>query len=319
MLRAVRVAIFLGLSTATGGAAADDVALDLFNRGLAHMLAGRQDAACPLIAQSYEREPLPGTLFTLAECEAQRGHLAAALRYHDAYLTVFDALTPEKQAKQRGREKIAAAQRAALGPRVPTLTVTLPEGAPAGTVVRCDGRTLGASSLGAPMPLDPGDHVVTAEAPGRPVIERRVTLAERDRKVIALPVDPPRDPRRTAGFVAVGLGAAGLLASAITGGLALGEKATADARCADLPSGERGCDAPGKAAADRAQALARAGTVGFGAGAANLALGAVLLLVGGSRSTAAPPRTAGLPEYGLRLMVTTPEHGGATLAVEGAW
>lgn len=134
--------VLLGLAAAPRSAAAEGRSEALFTRGLADMLAGRHETGCPALAESYKLEPLPGTLFTLAECEAQRGRSATAVASYEAYLALFSTLSPERQAKQRGREIIAARQRALLGQDVPLLTVTLGPGAPSGTVVRRDGEEL---------------------------------------------------------------------------------------------------------------------------------------------------------------------------------
>jgi len=80
---------------------------DLFQAGLTEMLEGRHAAGCPKLAESYRLFPRPGTLFTLADCEAAWGHPAAALRHYDSYLEMFSQMPPVEQQAQRdkGREK----------------------------------------------------------------------------------------------------------------------------------------------------------------------------------------------------------------------
>jgi hypothetical protein len=75
-------------------------------------------------------------------------------------------------------------------------------------------------------------------------------------------------------YVAGGAGIVGLAVGGITGGIALGSKGTIEEHCIDHV-----CDAEGKAAADRAQTMGWASTVGFGVGLVGVGIGAVLLLL----------------------------------------
>src|SRR5262252_4543747 len=96
------------LSTTSNDARAQDVAVAeaLFNRGLADMQAGKFDTGCPAIGESYRLDPRPGTLFTLAECEAKAGHYATAVARYDDYLSLYSRLSADQQAKQKGRDKV---------------------------------------------------------------------------------------------------------------------------------------------------------------------------------------------------------------------
>src|SRR5438477_5379956 len=94
------------ISISTRALAQDLAAAEaLFNKGLADMQAGHYDTGCPSIAESYRLDPRPGTLFTLAECEAKGGKLATAVARYEDYLQLFARLTPDQQAKQKGRER----------------------------------------------------------------------------------------------------------------------------------------------------------------------------------------------------------------------
>ena len=93
MRNIVNVLLFLVISAPATAAAQDLAAAEaLFSKGLADMEAGRYDAACPAIGESYRLDPRGGTLFTLAECEAKAGKIATAVaRYDDA---LFDRADP---------------------------------------------------------------------------------------------------------------------------------------------------------------------------------------------------------------------------------
>jgi tetratricopeptide (TPR) repeat protein len=69
--------------TSPARAADPDPAQALFDQAIADMEAGRFDKACPAIKRSHKLEPLPGTLFALAECEAKRGALATAVQRYE--------------------------------------------------------------------------------------------------------------------------------------------------------------------------------------------------------------------------------------------
>jgi hypothetical protein len=287
---------------AQGAHAADDAAAAaLFDRGLADMEAGRFDKGCPALAESYELDPRPGTLFTLAECEAAWGKVASATTHYDDYLGWFDRMTPAEQVRQREREQRARDKKAALAGRVPRLTIQLAPTAPAGTEVRRDGLVLGAASLGVALPVDPGKHVVGAQAPGGRTERIEVVVAEAEDKSVEIggglsaPPAPPEERPEEAGMSAWRIGAfssgavgiAGVLIGTITGALVLAEKSVIEDHCNE----DAFCDAEGLEAADRAQPLGIASTVTFSVGLAGLATGTVLLL---TEPATPAPRASGL-------------------------
>lgn len=178
-------------------AAADEpnTADALFDRGVEHMEAKRFEKACPLFAESYRLDPQPGALFTLAECEALREHLASAVARYEEYLTLFAKLPPAKKATQGDRERRARTQVKTLQPLLPQLTLELPPSAPWTTVVTLDGAAVAPAALGGAMPVDPGEHVLTAQVPGGPVVTTRVTIEKGEKKPIVLEItDAPPPP-----------------------------------------------------------------------------------------------------------------------------
>ena len=296
---------FAGVTLLSGSASAqEDAAADaLFNKGLSEMEAGRYATACPTIKESQRLDPRMGTLFTLAECEAKGGMIASAVAHYDEYLRLFARLAPPQKATQAGREKVSAAQKAALSPHVPYVTLVLRD-APAGTTVKWDDMVFNLPALGVPLPVNPGEHVVTTQVPGAAPIVTRVTIEKGERKQVDLKVGPQERPREspapgnltqpsaapavasvseeadsgTSGssrkilvYGAAGLGAAGLVVGSITGALVLGKKSTIDDNCVGTL-----CNAEGKDAADSAQSLGLVSTIGFGVGITGLATAAVL-------------------------------------------
>src|SRR5580700_6837901 len=125
------VVIFLAAPARADDPAAAKV---LFDRGLDEMKQGHYAAACTAISESFEKNPLPGALFTLAECEAKRGRVATAVKRYEAYLALFAQLPRDKQAKQHGRDALSTTQIGALSPLVPKVTIALGAAPPAGVV-----------------------------------------------------------------------------------------------------------------------------------------------------------------------------------------
>jgi len=277
----------------------------LFEKGVADMQAGHFESACPAIEESQRLDPRPGTLFTLAECQAQRGKVATASARYQEYVDLVSQLTPDQQRRHKARADIARAQLAKLKPTVPTLTLVLPKDAPSGTVITRNGETLSGAALGLPLPVDPGEYVIVTRAPGIPEHESKVSVQLGEVKTVQLEIAAPapatgaapesapekielaappaaveaghRTGRKTAGYVVGGIGVAGIVVGSVTGVLVLGKKSKVSDGC-DAGA----CNQSGLDAANSAKSLATVSDIGFGVGIAGLAAGAVLLLTAGS-------------------------------------
>ncbi|XXX80966.1 hypothetical protein WMF30_19610 [Sorangium sp. So ce134] len=313
------------LAAAAPAAAQDSAAAEaLFNRGLADMEAGRYEAGCKAIAESHRIEPKLGALFTLATCESRWGRIAAAFTHYGEYLAQVEQLGPDQKSRQGERPKVARQERDKLAPLVPELSLALPPGAPAGTVVKRDGQVVDSAALGASAPVEPGEHVVSTQAPGGSVWETRIELAQGEKKRIELQVNGPSAPsaggasgRRTAMYVAGGVGVAGLVLGGITGALTLGRKSVVEKHCGSGigSSDETACDEIGMDAADSASATGLVSTIGFGVGLAGLGAAAVLYLTEPKPSEA----TAGAASRRIRAGVLAAGPQGLVLGASGAW
>ncbi|MBI4952323.1 MAG: hypothetical protein HY908_09835 [Myxococcales bacterium] len=301
-------------------------ATELFKKGLDDMMAGRYATGCPALAESQFLDPRVGTLFTLAECESKAGRIASASAHYAEYLRVYAQLPADKRDKQRGREEVSKAQVAALEPLVPRLVLVLPPDAPPGTVVKQDGELVAATSLGAELRVDPGAHVFTAEAPGRPPQETRITVDRAERKRVVVPIGaPPSAPEpsepepdaqpddgstlRAAGIAVGAAGVASLVVGAVTGGLALAEAGKTKDDCSGTVCTQVGLDA-----AARARALGNASTATFVVGGVGVAAGLAMFLL-------APPAEPAPGKNGvaLRPWVGSTVTTGATVGLEGAF
>ncbi|CAN95754.1 MULTISPECIES: hypothetical protein [Sorangium] len=270
--RSAQLLVALASLSLAAPAAAQDAAAaeELFNRGLADMQAGRYESGCKMLEESERLDPQPGTLFTLAMCESQWGRIATAVTQLGNYLAWVDRMTPALRARQGDRPEAAREERDRLSPRVPRLSLSLQDGAPPGTVVKRDGSTMGPAALGVALPVNPGVHLVSTQAPGGPLWEQTVAIAEGETKALTLevkeatapsvpapqapaPAQPPAAEagsrrgappphavpdeaaapggRRALVYVAGGVGAAGLLAGGILGVLALDKKSVVDEHC----------------------------------------------------------------------------------------
>jgi hypothetical protein len=271
--------------------AQDATSRALFDKGVADMEARRFDTACPELEESLRMNRLPGTTFTLAECYAKAGKSASAVARYQEYLDLYSKLPSDQQQKQEDRPQVSRSQIGALTPSVPTLTIRLPQGAPAGTTVKRDDVVLGGPSLGVALPVDPGSHTITSQAPGSIPFTQTITLAPSEKKDITVTVtnavggdqagrsdvnQPGRGKaQRIAGFVIAGVGAAGLLMGAITGGLTLAKKSTISDNCnvdTKVCKNQTGLDA-----VDSAHTTGLISTVGFIAGGVVLVGGVVIL------------------------------------------
>ncbi len=267
-----------------------------FDFGLSEMMAGRYASGCPALAESYRLDPRPGVLFTLAECENKWGRAASALAHYQAYIDGFARMRDEEKARQGRRDQVAVTQRDALRAVVPDLSIALPSAAPTGTTVSCDGVALSAASLGVPLPVDPGEHVVVAKTPDGASHEARVSVARGEHRsfVVDLTVLPPPAPATTpaaapapkgrraipaGAWIAGGVGVAGLIAGGVGGAIALSEKSTIDSSC----NAQRQCSAAGLSAASQANTAGLVSDVGFAVAGAGAVTAVILLLASPSR------------------------------------
>jgi hypothetical protein len=84
---------------------------------------------------------------------------------------------------------------------------------------------------------------------------------------------PKRSTRKTIGMVALGVGGAGLVLGAVTGGLAIGKHGALKEACGDGP-----CAASQQGNVDAYHLMGTLSTVGFIVGGASAATGVILLL-----------------------------------------
>ena len=173
-------------SAACAAPSAEDSALAklLFEQGRALMAGGQIPEACQKFAESQRLDPSGGTLLNLARCHEQEGRLASAWsEFQAAELVARDGGRADRQAE-------AADHISALEPRLSRLSIVVPAAADvAGLLVERDDRELGRGAWSTAIPIDGGEHVVRASAPGRQTFTATIVIArELDQKTIEVPV-----------------------------------------------------------------------------------------------------------------------------------
>jgi hypothetical protein len=165
-------------------------ATELFREGRSLMAAKRYAEACPMLEESQRLDPGGGTLLNVALCHELQGRAATA------WSEFNEAMTVARGDRRRDREVEAERHIRALEPHLARLTVEVPpEARVPNLVVRRDSAEVLPVAWGAGVPVDPGVHVVEAEAPGRS--PWRATVAVSDdgsSQTVRVPVLEPLPP-----------------------------------------------------------------------------------------------------------------------------
>lgn len=222
----------------------------LFKEGLEAMRAGNYEVACPKIRESHRLDPLPGALFTLAECEAAAGRSATSIQLYQEFVNSLTSLPSDRRDQFDERKRMALDKITALSALAPEITVDVASGAPSDLVVKRNEVVIEPSAYGVGKKVDQGEYVVSAELEGKPVWERRFKLQERDRARIEVPwplpkkgsaaeeapvkITPAPAPVKAQSkplpkmwmYVSGGVGAAGLATGIVAGLIAMGKRET---------------------------------------------------------------------------------------------
>lgn len=273
----------------------------LFVEGRNLMAAGRFDEACPKFEASQEMDPGLGTMLNLAECYEKTGKTASA------WAQYREAIPVARNAGSKEREDLATERAKALQDRLSTLTIRAKsEGA--ALDVRRDGVPVHGAQLGTPIPVDPGEHTIEATSEGKQPWSTKVAVGA-DAAKVEVEIPPLQDTASgaetttTSGDVTadsgttpsssgsgqrvlgIALGAAGVVGLGV--GTFFGLSASSDwsdakKDCDDFPYG---CSQSALDARESATSKATLSTIGFIAGGALLATGAVLFFTASSGET----------------------------------
>lgn len=155
----------------------------LFDEGKQLVASGSFAAACAKFAQSQQLDPGGGTLLHLASCHENEGKTASA------WSEFNEALSWARRDGRADREAYAKARLKELEPKLVKMTVVVaPSIRVAGLVVRRNGRPLTEAEWGMAVPVDPGEHLIEALAPGHAAWVKRTRV---DRQTGNIVIDVP--------------------------------------------------------------------------------------------------------------------------------
>jgi len=303
----------LGVAPAVARADPVADAKDLFARGRELRTHGDCAAAAPLFRKAYTLYPAGlGSLRNIAECEEQIGHYASSRRaWLDLKRALLTDGDPKYAGWSQDAEQAAARLEPKLATLTVEVTARTPDGRAAplrGVDVTLNGETLAPALLGTPLERDPGHYVVRAAGPGVQApresavdltagVNRSASLAvvvtgagagagagatgPADRMPDAdmpLPVSPPPDEtngssKRTAAWIAIGVGAASLVAMGVSLGVRQAALDDVDAACGS----HQGCSPDLRSTVSRGQTASTLVTVFSIVGGVALTSGLVLL------------------------------------------
>ncbi len=265
------------------------------------MAAGDYASACPKLAESQRLDPGVGTLLNLGACYEKNGQTASA------WVTFKGAAAAARAAQESDREEFARATAARLEPALARLSIDVPPGASTdGLVIEQDGQVLPPATWRTPVPVDPGEHVVEASAPGKKRFRQKVTVTAAMAMHVSVPqleTDDARPPvpaappagvapaaeapsraRASASRVPVwgsyGAGAVGLAVGATFGALTLATKSTLDGNCTD-----RRCPPSQQSNVSTLSRDSWIANAGFGVAIVGAAVGTTLLVINNAHDT----------------------------------
>jgi hypothetical protein len=119
---------------------------------------GRAELACAKLEESQRLAPALGTAFNLADCYVHIGRLATA------WSMFRDVEVAAQRAGQAERARVARKRADDLQRTLPRLIVQVLE-PPPGLEIQRDGKPIGRAQWNTAIPVDLGQHVVTATAP----------------------------------------------------------------------------------------------------------------------------------------------------------
>ena len=304
------------------------LASTLFDEAKVLLAGGQVGAACRKLEESRRLNPLPGTLLNLAVCHEEEGLLASA------YAELREARALAERDQRADRVTLADEHMRAIEPRMSALVVLVgPEADTPGLAITRDGTPIGRPAWGGRMPVNPGEHVLEASAPGKKSWKitvavganadvKTVTLAQlEDLKTAApIPVVPEHVPepareeathsagglsaRREAALAVVGAGVAAIGVGAYFGVRAIGYHGDPGAICTTNP-----CSQPSVTLNNEAKLAADVSTVTLILGAAGLATGSFLWFWPTSKA----------PETRLMALVPTLGPGGGGVQFGGSF
>lgn len=154
----------------------------VFEEGMRLIKQGNFADACPKFEMSQRVEPAVGTMLYLAECYEKTNRTASA------WAMFREAASLAETSGQVDRMKTAQARAARLQPHLAWLTIDVPKDAAVpGLQVRRNGVLVSSELSGTATPVDPGEVLVEASAPGRLPYSTKVKVPAKGRVSVPIP------------------------------------------------------------------------------------------------------------------------------------
>ncbi len=288
---------------------AEDAALaeTLFRDGRALLEASKVDAACIKLEGSHKLDPKVSTLLNVAACHEIQGRTASAWA---EFLEAARLARGSSARDPRALEQTARVRAEALSTRIHRIALERPEQLPKDVELLLDGRPIPRIAWSTPIPVDPGEHVLTAQAPrkvswtgriavsGAPSVHPLTVPARAVAPVVVVP--PPRssggsgvasldEPNRLESLPF--LAGAGLALVGVGVGVWQGLSAITLKKQRDRECDDSGCSEEGLRLQSDAGAAATRSTIAFAVGGAGAAF-AIYWLVRPSSSKTASSKSA---------------------------
>jgi hypothetical protein len=304
------------LSASRVGFAQGEAAAEaLFVEGRKLVAEGKVAEGCSKLAASQKLDPAAGTLIHLGDCQEKLGRTASA------WASFREAASRATAQGRADWADIAHSRALELETKLSRLAIV----APAGVEVKRGDEVVPAGALGTALPVDPGEHVVSASAPGKIAWRTTVRVAAAagtttvtvppledahpgeipGARAAPAPMPGAREERsdgstqRVVGWTLASAGIAGIVVGTIEGLVAISKNNSSkrvcgdDGECADATAREDNADA---------RSAATVSTVAFVAGGLLGAGGLVLLLTApGAKEPQGAPARVTLGPTGIRI------------------
>jgi hypothetical protein len=296
------------------------------NEGLRALQDGRYKDALDFCTRAETLMHAPTHLLLIARTQVKLGHLVEA---QEAYIRIVrEPLARDAPRAFVDAQASATQEQAALAPRVPTLKVEVEGAAPKEVTLVLDDQRVPSALIGLARPINPGDHTLSAKSATAASAPLTVTVGEgsaQDVKLTLRPMSPdavaaagvsggagatagepaadqPAEGHshtgmKVGGWIAIGVGAAGLVAGTLAMLDNRSNRNSANALCTPTcPGSKRN---PVNTFDENANQDATLAWICAGVGVAGLATGVTLLIASGK--SAAPPQSGEIrPWIGAR-------------------
>jgi hypothetical protein len=274
-----------------------------FQQAIALETAEDWAGALSLFQQVAAIKLTPQVRFHMGLCEENVGRLAAALG--DYKLAAMEA--EQANAAEVGSQ--VASRLDQLRARIPKVVIVRGKGAEYATI-SLDGVSLGSSSVGSELPVDPGPHNIEAQARGFKPYSKTIQLAEKELKKFEIVLEPaavegvptpeptpgpgpeqPEAPKKSlvVPFVIGGVGVASLAASGVFFILRGSALSKLEGKCG--PSNDA-CPKELESTYSSGKTYSLLAPITLGVGV--VAVGTAVVLIATQKKSAAPPASGSL-------------------------